>query len=126
MPHIRLRRSSEISTSGGLSETDMKAFAVIPCTWSPTRVVSTVTPVANMPSVRRKAIAGSLSRSPTSICSETGTSSKAESPSPSSAPGEKPPGSSISNSRGGGASLLMSRLCRPEEPRARGSAGREA
>src|SRR6478735_4000733 len=120
MPHMRLRRSSEISTSGGLNETDMNAFAVIPCTWPPTRVVSTVTPVANMPSVLRKAIAGSLSGSPTSINSETGTSSKAESPSPASAPGENPPGSSISNSRGGGGSLLIRRLCRPARPCVRG------
>ena len=50
----------------------MNAFAVMPCTCSPTRVVSTVTPVANIPSVRRKAIAGSPSRSPTSICSGSG------------------------------------------------------
>ena len=85
------RRSSEMSTSGGRSETDMNAFAVIPCTCSPTRVVSTVTPVANIPRVRLNAIAGSPSRSPTSICSESGTSSNAESPRPSSAPVAKPP-----------------------------------
>ena len=48
---ILARRSIETSTSGGRSETDMNAFAVMPCTCSPTRVVSTVTPVANMPSV---------------------------------------------------------------------------
>ena len=29
---MRARRSIEMSTSGGRSETDMKAFAVIPCT----------------------------------------------------------------------------------------------
>ena len=56
---MRARRSTETSTSGGRSETDMNAFAVMPCTVSPERVVSTVTPVANIPSVRRKAIAGS-------------------------------------------------------------------
>ena len=39
----------------------MNAFAVIPCTLSPERVVSTVTPVANIPSVRLNAIAGSPS-----------------------------------------------------------------
>ena len=31
---MRVRRSTEMSTSGGSSETDMNAFAVIPCTWS--------------------------------------------------------------------------------------------
>ena len=56
---MRARRSIEIRTSGGCSETDMNAFAVIPCTCSPTRVVRTVTPVANIPSVRRKARDGS-------------------------------------------------------------------
>ena len=62
-----------MSTSGGCNETDMKAFAVIPCTCSPTRVVSTVTPVANIPSVRRKATAGSPSRpSPSSSASDAG------------------------------------------------------
>ncbi len=54
----------------------MNAFAVIPCTCSATRVVSTVTPVANMPSVRRNAIAGSPSRpSPSSSASEAGAAS---------------------------------------------------
>ena len=37
----------------------MNAFAVIPCTCSSFRAVMTVTPVANMPSVRRSASAGS-------------------------------------------------------------------
>ncbi len=37
----------------------MKAFAVMPWTWSPTWVVMTVTPVANIPSVRRNAREGS-------------------------------------------------------------------
>ena len=46
---MRVRRSTEMSTSGGSSETDMNAFAVMPCTWSRSRVVITVTPVANMP-----------------------------------------------------------------------------
>ena len=53
----------------------MNAFAVIPCTWSPRRVVSTVTPVANIPSVRRNAIAGSPASSPMSSVSASGTSS---------------------------------------------------
>ena len=35
IPHMRARRSSEISTSGGRSETDMNALAVMPCTCSP-------------------------------------------------------------------------------------------
>ena len=39
----------------------MNAFAVIPWTLSPRSVVNTVTPVANIPSVRRNAIAGSPS-----------------------------------------------------------------
>ena len=55
---MRARRSIEMSTSGGCSETDMNAFAVMPCTCSPTRVVRIVTPVANIPSVRRKASDG--------------------------------------------------------------------
>ena len=53
----------------------MNAFAVIPCTWSPRSVVSTVTPVANMPRVRRNAIAGSPASSPMSSVSVSGTSS---------------------------------------------------
>ena len=73
---MRARRSIEIRTSGGRSETDMKAFAVMPCTCSPTRVVSTVTPVANMPSVRRNARAGSPSRpSPSSSSPAAGAAS---------------------------------------------------
>ena len=65
-----------MSTSGGCSDTDMNAFAVIPCTCSPTRVVSTVTPVANIPSVRRNASAGSPSRpSPSSSASDAGATS---------------------------------------------------
>ena len=111
---MRARRSIEISTRGGCSETDMNAFAVMPCTCSPTRVVRIVTPVANIPSVRRKASDGSSGRSPTSICSEIGTSSKAESPSPESAPGANP-GRTRSNSSGGGASVLMLRFCRTGE-----------
>ena len=51
----------------------MNAFAVMPCTLSPFRVVSTVTPVANIPSVRRKAIAGSPSSpTPSSSSSSAG------------------------------------------------------
>jgi pyrroline-5-carboxylate reductase len=38
-----------------LSDTDVKEFAVMPCTWSGARsAVTTVTPVANCPSARRK------------------------------------------------------------------------
>ena len=54
-PHIFVRRSTEISTSGGSSDTDMNALAVMPWTCSPTRVVMIVTPVANIPSVLRSA-----------------------------------------------------------------------
>ena len=65
-----------MSTSGGRSDTDMNAFAVMPCTCSPTRVVSTVTPVANMPSVLRNATAGSPSSpSPSSSASDAGATS---------------------------------------------------
>ena len=73
---MRARRSTETSTSGGRRDTDMNAFAVMPCTVSPERVVSTVTPVANIPSVRRKAIAGSPSSpSPSSSASASGAAS---------------------------------------------------
>ncbi len=54
----------------------MNAFAVIPCTCSPERVVMIVTPVANMPRVRRNAIAGSPSRpAPSSSASAAGAAS---------------------------------------------------
>src|SRR6185436_20302205 len=73
---ILARLSIEMRTSGGCSETDMNALAVIPCTCSPTRAVSTVTPVANIPSVRRKASAGSPSSpSPSSSASDMGATS---------------------------------------------------
>ena len=73
---ILARRSIETRTSGGRSETDMNAFAVMPCTCSATRVLSTVTPVANIPSVRRNATAGSPSSpSPSSSASESGATS---------------------------------------------------
>src|SRR4249919_2310592 len=76
----------------------MKAFAVIPCTLSPELVVSTVTPVANIPSVRRKAIAGSPSRPlPSSSASEDGATSK-EAPNASGA--DMALASAISNSSG--------------------------
>ena len=61
---IFARLSTEIRTSGGCSDTDMNALAVIPWTWSPACVVMIVTPVANMPSVRRNATAGSSPSSP--------------------------------------------------------------
>ena len=55
----------------------MKAFAVMPCTVSPERVVMIVTPVANIPSVRRNAIAGSPSSpAPSSSASARGAASK--------------------------------------------------
>ncbi len=65
--------------SGGCSDTDMNALAVMPWICSPTRVVMTVTPVANMPSVRRNSAASS--------CAGTGVSSKIESPIPAGAVG---------------------------------------
>ena len=61
-----VRRSIETRISGGSSDTDMKALAVIPCTSSPFSAVMTVTPVANIPSVRRRATAGSWPSSQTS------------------------------------------------------------
>ncbi len=68
-------------TSGGSSETDMKALAVMPWTCSPWRVVMIVTPVANRPSVRRRATRGS---SPSiSRASGRGSSSNGVSPIPS-------------------------------------------
>jgi len=83
---MRARRSMEMSTSGGRSETDMNAFAVIPCTCSPARAVSTVTPVANIPSVRRNATAGSPSSpSPSSNASAAGSAAN-DSPNASGAP----------------------------------------
>src|SRR3954464_6691833 len=45
--------SPDTSTSGGSSETDVNAFAVIACTSPPRAVVTTVTPVVSRPSVRR-------------------------------------------------------------------------
>ena len=42
---------TETRTSGGSSETDMNALAVMPCTPSPSGVVTTVTQVANFPIV---------------------------------------------------------------------------
>ena len=114
---MRARRSIEMRTSGGCSETDMNAFAVIPCTCSPTRVVRTVTPVANIPSVRRKARDGSsvevadvdllrdrhvVERRVAEPCERAGRESRQDE--------RRTP-------RGGGASVLMLRFCRPEEPR---------
>jgi hypothetical protein len=79
----------------------MKAFAVIPCTWSPSRVVITVTPVANMPSVLRSATLGSMPASGSSTACGTGTSSKLESPRPSGPAQTAVPLSGRSNSDGG-------------------------
>ena len=45
----------------------MNAFAVMPCTCSPASVVITVTPVANMPSVRRNSTDGSESGAGTAL-----------------------------------------------------------
>ncbi len=76
---IFARPSTEISTSGGRSETDMNALAVIPCTWSADVVVMTVTPVANIPSVRRNARTGSSPSSP-SICISSGGGVSSQAP----------------------------------------------
>ena len=80
----------------------MNAFAVMPCTWSASRVVITVTPVANMPSVRRSAIRGSspISGGISSSCGG-GTSSKRLSPIPSGPAQTAVPLSGRSNSEGG-------------------------
>ena len=61
----------------------MKAFAVMPCTSSPFSAVMTVTPVANMPSVRRSATAGSWPSSHTSGRSASAYSSYGLAPIPS-------------------------------------------
>ena len=60
---------TEISTSGGSSDTDMKALAVMPCTPSATAVVTTVTPVANRLSAFRTARESTLASAipPTSV-----------------------------------------------------------
>ena len=80
----------------------MKALAVMPCTCSPLSVVITVTPVANIPSVRRSATAGSSPSSSRSGRSTSATSSNELSPSPS-GPAQL---SGKSNSAGGRASLI--------------------
>ena len=49
-------RMTQTSTSGGSSDTDEKAFAVMPYRWSWPRVVITVTPVANDPTVLRNSM----------------------------------------------------------------------
>ena len=77
----------------------MNAFAVIPCTWSASCVVMTVTPVANIPSVRRNAAAGSWPGSPAiSSSSASGVSPGNVSPIPM---GANPPCTGRSNSSGG-------------------------
>ncbi len=43
----------ETSTSGGCSDTEVNALAVIAWTWSSRAVVTTVTPVQNRPIVER-------------------------------------------------------------------------
>jgi hypothetical protein len=52
---MRARWSTDTRTSGGSSDTDVKAFAVIACTSAPSAsaVVTTVTPVQKRPSVVR-------------------------------------------------------------------------
>src|SRR3954453_19493536 len=82
----------------------MKALAVIPWTFSPLSVVTTVTPVVNIPSVRRSAAAGSSPSSARSGRWTSATSSKRGSPMPS-GPAQL---SGKSNSAGGRAASLMS------------------
>jgi hypothetical protein len=45
--------STQTSTSGGSSETEVKELAVMPWPNPPARAVSTVIPVANMPTASR-------------------------------------------------------------------------
>ena len=87
----------------------MNALAVMPCTCSPTRVVMTVTPVANMPSVRRNSTEGSASRpAAASSCSTGGESSKKnDSPMPSGAPAIESPCIERSNSLGGSIARIL-------------------
>ena len=47
------RLSSDTSTSGGSSDTDTNALAVMPCVWPSYWAVITVTPLANRPSALR-------------------------------------------------------------------------
>jgi hypothetical protein len=106
-----VRRSTEISTSGGSSETDMKAFAVMPCTSSRSRVVMIVTPVANIPSVRRSAIRGSSpSSGESSIACGSGISSNRVSPMPSGPAQTAVSWSGRLNSEGGLASGTLNKL----------------
>ena len=88
----------------------MNAFAVIPCTESPDRAVITVTPVANIPSVRRNAIAGSPSSpAPSSSASASGAASN---DAPKASGAEIAVSSATSNSSGGtpGVAPLVSRM----------------
>ena len=55
------RFATDTTQSGGSSEPDMKAFAVMPRTVPSARAVITVTPVANCPMTLRK-WAGLISR----------------------------------------------------------------
>ena len=49
-------RPTQTRTSGGSSETDENAFAVMPYAWSSPRVVITFTPVAKIPTAFRKSL----------------------------------------------------------------------
>ncbi len=46
--------SAHTSTSGGSRHTEQKAETVMPCTWSPSRDVTIVTPLGQAPRTRRK------------------------------------------------------------------------
>src|SRR5215211_1483056 len=114
--HIFVRRSTEMSTRGGSSDTDMKAFAVIPWICSETSVVTTVTPVANIPSVCRNATAGS-SPSTSSACSPVG-GSNAVSPMPSGpAPAQAAASARATSNSGGVADSLTPPLSSGALPR---------
>jgi hypothetical protein len=47
-------RATEMTHNGGSIEPDMKALAVMQCTWPSCAVDTTVTPVANLPMTERK------------------------------------------------------------------------
>ncbi len=108
---IFARRSIEMSTRGGLSETDMNAFAVIPCTWSPVREVRTVTPGARTCRACGETLSRDRPRAPDRARARAARGSRAnDSPNASGAPDTAASPSTASNSLGAGFS--MGRFCR--------------
>ncbi len=86
----------------------MNALAVIPCAWPPACVVMIVTPVGNIPSVRRNSSAGS---SPSrSISSASGISSRNDCPSPSANGLEIGMSNSLGGACGSGCTSSVSRV----------------